>query len=759
MITLPKQTFKRPKIRVLTRKVWGGKETSGGGWAEQKMLPDGMKLGGFELISCSRGLLPQVGRAVLRYHYGQFGNKVIGSNSTTLQRLASEGGAWSPDTDGLDLPNLSGLEIRIQASRQDDDPLGSSGFRTIWWGNLDFVEDCGWGGAQVPSGYRDYHLVDAFWRTKNWFLDRHGLYGPSITLDNCHGHPGYNSERIPGVTLGNKGSTYYVSPGGAQVTYHTHPGSGTAWSDEDAIENSLAVTRPRDEPLWTLDGATDLFSSAAAWAVRPNMEVWDFVANLCRRGRGRGAVLPDWEDDSGNPTGPLTCKLSVFAQVATSFSYTKPSGGSETIDGATANGTTQEIDLIGDHRLIGTSFKISDPEKYRVDYLESVGEPIEVLATLGNVDSTLEKGWTTAQAEAFAALDPEERKGEKWALVYQLQRLARNFNFSVGDGNGATRTRCDYHTSDNGQILLGTAAFPTSPLTAEILNDLPLFEGYDYQSTPTRYDGLSAANFEGLPTRRDALILLKVADDEYRTPDDPDLASGPMALRLQFLRDGFKISVPNGEAEGYRILGDTDVDGLGSLYKWLDIVLTVGIRLPNRMRMATGNANANARWKMKIPHDDLHLWLAHPLAIWGLETEEGDDGYAAKRGAGGGTGGVPGIIRDDRDTLAYRHNLAVAWYGPYFRDSGSGAGNVTNTTDSNQRRAASWTMRDCLFLPTFFDADSTSHDHPKLGRVITTLLANGQTLTLNTPISWLEYRHNTGETDVVTDWVDLEFDR
>jgi hypothetical protein len=324
-------------------------------------------------------------------------------------------------------------------------------------------------------------------------------------------------------------------------------------------------------------------------------------------------------------------------------SYTKPTGGSVTIDGATANGTTQDVDLIGDHRMISDSLKLSDPDKYRVDYLESEGEQIEVLATLGNIDGTLEKAWTDAQATAFDALDADERKGEKYSLIYQLQRLARSFNFSIGDGNGASKTRCDYHLSDSGAILNGTASFPTSPLLAEILNDLPLFDGYDYTGAPVRYDGLSGANFEGLPARREVLVLLRVEDDEYRLPDDPSLTSGPVALRLQFLRDGFKINDPVSETEGYRTIGDTAESGLGSRYMWSDVVLTVGIRLPNRLRLATGNPNASARWKMKIVHDDLHLWLAHPLAIWGLETTAGDEGFPAKREAGAPSGGFPGI--------------------------------------------------------------------------------------------------------------------
>ncbi len=120
---------------------------------------------------------------------------------------------------------------------------------------------------------------------------------------------------------------------------------------------------------------------------------------------------------------------------------------------------------------------------------------------------------------------------------------------------------------------------------------------------------------------------------------------------------------------------------------------------------------------------------------------------------------MPGILRDDRNALAYRHNLAVAWYGPYFTSTGASAGNTTNTSAATQRRAASWSMHDCCFLPTFLDADGTEHDHPKLGYVATTLAANGQSLGLKTPFSFMEYVHESGTSSIVTDWADLEFER
>jgi hypothetical protein len=126
MIVLPMRNFRFPRIRILARKKWGGKAQSGSGWQQLPMLPDGMELGGFELIKCSRSLLPQVGRAVLQFSYGQFGNKIIGASLASQNRINSQGGGWDPGSDTLELPNLAGWEIRIQAARQVEDELGSS---------------------------------------------------------------------------------------------------------------------------------------------------------------------------------------------------------------------------------------------------------------------------------------------------------------------------------------------------------------------------------------------------------------------------------------------------------------------------------------------------------------------------------------------------------------------------------------------------------------------------------------------------------
>jgi len=749
-VVLPIGNHVLPLIRVLHRKDWRGSEASAGGWQQLMMLPDGMRLGGFELLSCSRGLLPHVGRAVLRYQFGRFGRQVIGSSAATNERFQAGATAWDSSIDSLALPDLRNHEIRIQAARDPGDD-STPAWRTVWWGYVSTVEEFGWAASGIPSGHRLYHCVDGFWRTKSWFMNRHGFYAGAGQFADCVGHPGYNvGSRVPGRLAGNMETTAatWTTTSGASARYHTW--QGNAWTDHQAVDNALVIGRPKGQPLWKLSGATGLFAGENAWPVSDKLTVWDFVNTVCRRGRGLGAVLPTWDDDSGSPLGALTCRLQCFAQIAPNIAYINPvDGGLEVIEGATALSTTTTVDIIGDHRLIDGSLSLGDAEKYRVDYLETEGEQIEVMVTLGNIDGTLVAGWTDAESAAFRDLASTKRTDERYNQVYHLQRLSRAFDGSVGNGNGGGNSSANYGCSDSGAITAGATGF--SPVMIEVLNELPAFEGYSYVgATPVRWDAQAESAFAGQTTRLSALPWIRTKDGRYRRPEDPKHPKD-LSLRVQFLRDGIVIGNPSDYGTGQRVIGDTAYATLASAYAWSAVVITVGIRLANRVRMASGNAAASRR--MKIPGEELHLWLAHPGAIWDLQgSTENSDGFQPRRDAGAPSAGY-GILRDDRDKLARRHHLAVAWYGPIFESSGAKAGNRTTASD---RRSVSYALRDCALLDGFVVDGGALVAYPQLGHVITQIDANGQRLGVNTPLSVVTYDHQAGVSSLATDWADLE---
>ncbi len=514
------------------------------------------------------------------------------------------------------------------------------------------------------------------------------------------------------------------------------PGAGNSWQDDEALAEALAH-RPAGAPHWTLTGAYDLFNTASPWPVDEGDTVFDVVSRICNRARGRGAVLPSWTESS--PDGALSCILEVFAQTFADIEYDDPAASQVIVPGADSNGTAIDVDVIGDHRFLPGSLNLGDPEQYRVDYLVSQGERIEVLGTV-EYEITLDPGWDSGEQADFLALDPENRVSERWKPVYQLHRLKRGFAMNLGDGNGGTQTDADYRCTDAGAVTTtaqSDAIGESAPSMIEVMDDLPLYEGYNYTGGPARYDGQTAAAFSGTPPRREPMLLIKTDDDLYRRHTKLSFS-----VQFKIMPDGLLVICSDDQETGERKIGDEDDDDLGSLYDYNQLVITLGFRLPHRVRMANGNPKGARR--MTITHPNIHLWLAAANAIWDLDDSAPDEGnYPAKRGA---TGTTPAILRDDRSALARLHAMATAWYRP------TPPGGTPSVI-----RNASWTLRCCGDIPSGTDYDGGGVVYPTCGKVVQYLYANGQKIELNTVVSGVAYDNTNGATTWTTDWQDLDF--
>jgi hypothetical protein len=271
------------------------------------------------------------------------------------------------------------------------------------------------------------------------------------------------------------------------------------------------------------------------------------------------------------------------------------------------------------------------------------------------------------------------------------------------------------------------------------MHDLPLLEGYTYTSTPARKDGQTET---GMPPRRAPLILIRTAANRYLTGEE---ASFPLTLNVS--QDGILVHAPQDLDDGgaYRSVSNTSTLNLGAVYNIAQLGVTVGLRLAHRVRMANGDVAG--RRKLSIEHNDLHLWLAHPGAIWDVDSANRASaapvGSPGLRNAAGGTANAPGILRDDRSALAQLHALACSWY-------------------LDERRTASWALNACGFLPSFQVADSngdpgSSVTYPTIGQLVTTITAAGQIHTVNTPITSVHYDRERDQTTWTTDWGQLDF--
>lgn len=766
-ITLPLDNQSWPLMRVLTLQRWGSAattpQTSAGGWEPKPALDNvDNKYGGFQVLDLDRCCLPMIGRARVSCAYG-----VINGQQVTA-------------------PNLTGHEIRIQGARSTTDGSNPT-WVTIWWGEVVSHEDVGWPGSAVKAGDRVYHCVDGLSRIQRWILERHGLAAIEGTVayrENMRGNPGYNISRSHTARIaGNRwnGAELWTADAGNQVLYHGMPGAAgsTTWTDQQAIEHALGSSRRPQDPAFPLSGSLDRLQGASSWKINDGDNCWDLLTRIMRRQRGKGLAFLSWSE-TADPTGPLTVGITVNPQMAVDVEYDPATGAEVTIQGSYSAGTNAgNVDLIGDHRVVDGSFKLGDRDQFKLDALETVGEPIEVLVTLAYTDGlngsvgvsdgrSLRRRWTNTEQTSFRALTTAaQRIDERWRPVYQLHGLPLTWDFVVGNGDNQKLTRCDYRCNGedsveiatllNGAIIAesqfsqgGLAIDDTSIAMCEIMSDLPLYEGWDYQtSTPVRWDGTTEV---GNPQRRPVLGMFRISENRFTKWEET-------VANLNVQADGIDLLIYNqaNSGDGKRIVSDTSAAGiaagLNASFSYTALAVTVGLRLPHRVRFYSGMrpSDPDCKRKATIYQADHHLWLAHPGAIWDLQgtTGSASTGHTPRRAAAGGVASAPGLLRDDRAALARLHYLAWSWY-------------------SADRRSATWAIRDCGLLGSYLafqgavlptdGSGSTSFTYPSLGKMIDALSANGEVHAINTPVTRIAYDHATGTTTWSTDWSELEME-
>lgn len=739
MITLPDdqdQTW--PLIRILVMPQ--GKWTSGQTWEvlpqpNRVSVPDSSP-NGYELEFCDRVALPEVGQAQFLFHYGDI-----------------SGDTYTPR-------DLIGYHVRIQGADEPDDDQATPMWRTIYLGTVESQTDNPWP-STYAAGNRTYYCSDLLYRTSKWPLCHHHMYQAGLAnfYVHCFGHPGYNYA-INGYfrrLLGNmdtSGSTvdpFGDNPKGYKA--HTWAGAATSktWADVDVLEHALWSSRAAGEPIFTIKNPGNLPADAFPWQVGDGEKCWDLLCRVLSRQRGRGIAFLDWDDDSSDPLAAISPYINVQPQNYNDITYTKPAaGGSVTVVGGSSSAIA--VDLTGDHRYVDGSLTLTVNNSTGVDYLETQGEPIECLVTLSGQDSTLDQRWTDADAAAFAAISPAnfwQRMNTRWRTVFQRWGIPIGWDFKAGDGNGGAKSSCFYITNAAGAIVQQTVGgtFPSpSPLTCKIGCDIPIYEGWNYAtSTPVRYDG--ASDYLA-PPRNPCLILIKQGSNLY--------VNGGEYLGVGMQVDDFGVFVQYGpdQQAGTRLfagplspVATNDQYTPPGGFSKNDLVISVGLTFGHHVRMSSANINPatgsaytelDAGRKLYVRLNGAHLWLAHPGAIWEHDSLIATDkAMPAKRAAAGGAGAVPGIIRDDRDSLALTHALAWAWYG-------------------TKRTSAQWSLRCCGLLPSFEVADTDPVDYPTLGQIVQSIQASGTANPVLTPVSRIHYDHTAGRTSWFTDWQDLD---
>lgn len=796
MTAMPPILPRPPRFRVLVRKSFGADEDptlSGTGWSllAERDLAKGGATSGYELIDVHPRALPDVGTASFRFVYGRFAGMQI--NQPADWRLH---------------------EVRIQlAPRRDVDPAPTD-WVTVFWGHIQASEDRVLPGSKTPMGCRVYHCVDGLARTLHWPMDRYGFVGDVLNspITEAYGHPGYNYQMsAEGPVLGNRATDEAGAPitylhNGMPVQCHCWQGAFSAvtvsaaqktWTEREAINNAFAAARPSGEPLFQLtgDGASN-FDIASPMPVTPGEPLMGFLSRRARRQRGQGAIYLAFEDQGDHGTNSaLKVWLDCCPATKDGRIYAFP-GGAAVITGASAAGKVWPIvDLTGDIRADDSGFELSDAAMHMVDVVETLGEPIEVAVTLSYQDQaggtsgtdrtladiydpakqySLAPRWTTDERDAFEAASFTERIRTFWDFVYQSHGLPRSWGGEVGDGFNGTKCHADYRCGGDGKVIVPPSGNvgSTASCQVELLGYVPFFEGYDYSGASAVRT--SNAPQYGQPNRRPCALYLRASGDQAQDRWFLPFGELPATMTDKFYTsqvaewqptisvqaDGFMLMSQAYTDRGLRIIADTiresalGDNALGAIYDASRIAITLGLRLPHRVRMATkrqadgsqayvAGEIIDARRRKIVEVPNLHLWLAHPGCIWDLDQSDihADHGWKPMRAACGATTAAPGVLRDDRPRLAFYHALAAEWY-------------------LNERRRAKWSLNCCGIIADVIDQTSgeeTVETFPKVGNLIDQIDASGALRTVGTAVTAIDYDHQAQRTTWQTDFFDLEF--
>lgn len=672
---------------------------------------------GYELLRCRRVCLPDLGLVQFRYRFGRIDGRDYGIDTAA--------GA-------LDLTNWA---IRLQVAPAPALELLGSGsynqaelaWRTCWLGTVELQQDIVKPAANYLMGDRIYHCVDILGLTKKWTMQNHA-YSFDAGVGVCRGHPGYNRREGDGAMSGNRSDevSRFLDDSTIDSFCHTTPGQGFYWTDEQALANALVASRSIGSPLFEVDDPCGLLGGTEAWDIGDTDKCFDFLNKVCPRQRGRGLAYAAWEDDVGDPTGNIQPFLAIRSQGLSSITYNRPSdGGAVTILGAEATSSAVDIDLEGDHRVIEGSFKLGGRAQHKVEYLEVPGEQIEAVITAGYPDSLFEEKWSPGSAVSFDALLPDQRRGDRYDLVYHLHGLPDSWRVTAGNGNGSGSNHvCDYHCVNGGIGQTSSSVLPESSMASiEILPSLPI---HSNPSDTTRF------------VRSPPLLLMNVGADRFLD------GRRHLGLELRIREDGFHVSKNEWDDEGFRYVGDLGYPTHQAAYSYTNLALTFAIRLPHRIMYNFGNRDTAGR-RLTLPiAKDMRLWLVSNDAITALDLENGTlvDGYAPIRGDEGSPGaGTYRILRDNRDQLARRGHLAWSWYGTF-------------------RQTVTYQMKSCMLLPSFEVEDDrgtrSEIEYPRLGQLVRTLQAGGVANEIHTPITGIDYDNETQISTLETDWSDLD---
>lgn len=705
-----------PRFRVYVRKQHGA------AWESRRMLSQ-FAIGdsperyvtdsqpGCRVEHLSRVLMPGIGQAIIEVRFGTINGRRI-----------------LPDANW----KLNGWQLRVDALIDGGDEDGDSDWRTVWWGVVQRTMDSeapaaitasvAANGAEAPrrdasSMVRRFIAYDPTWSLAQRFYDRHWFEAGTISSGAVRRVAGPASFNVgpDGTASGNRGAQEAIAGTGAYG--HTVHGAVNAvpWTDRNVVDTILALAGDQVPIPLTVDDDQGLLATASAWHVPHGTTYHGVLSMVLDRSRGLGCAFFDW--DGERVDAATAGVLRIYPQTIDDVvapAIVGPHQGTHvasTMPGARTAGTTQTIILTGDHRVTRQEFSIGDDDELLFDRVETVGDPIQVVVTIGANDGSMEAGWASSLEDEYDAASTDERGQIRYQSVLRTLRINGDWNLATGTAAAdATPTlRCDYRCDDSGSIVTPTSTDATKVDTGvdslRILGFLPI---------PAGVDAATGAAISGQPAAGSPRLRI------YQRSGPNAVANWSPVASPQVLHQAIHFSDT----------GDPSSRPISST--WESLLITCGIELPHHVSMATDRIGGPrpAKRVQQIRMPSCKLCLGHRGAIVGI-----DSGTTPKRIGES----APIVYRDDRAAMARRHALACAWY-------------------LVPRRNLQYVVRmTCALLPSFSDSNG-SQAHARLGHVIERCIyagkadADPETL-CRTVVSRISY--DSGATTVVCDWSDL----
>lgn len=450
--------------------------------------------------------------------------------------------------------------------------------------------------ATVATGVTTFLAYDL-----SFFLSQHRVDRCLTTAGSLRQCQPFNRRITPRgtQTIGRRAAAKTTSANGLPDYYQFDPAGTDSWTALDALQHLLEIFAATYGIAYQLAGQyAALANVKGAW----NLD---------------GATYLDAVNTLVHPRTGFAWYLSDRTITVVTITDQALAGGL-----IPANATVVTLTLDQSPALARPT--ISHVESSHFDEIEVRGEQVRVTFTASYQYGSLDKGWSSGNETAYNGLSSPTNDRELYDHIYSRLELPSGWNQET-DGNNVMPV-----VDESDGSLDVTAKQPYYPPGLVLDRNLALLDD------------------RGQPRR--PFVFVNDAGT-YRRLDKP--GKGKPSATVRVLDDAVGIQLDGPYPHVFGLNHYTGGDERQKVYDWQQIYATVGMALPERVRIVKTAATAEPGPVTKrkiITVPDAHLWYVVPDTI----TDASGSNLSQHAG---------GYVRDDRPELERIADLAAAWYG------------------------------------------------------------------------------------------------